>query len=275
MKALPTSGLEEYQSIASYPQAWSDDLFEQILYSSQIHLTVTMNEVHEKLYQSKSLRYYFVILHEGNRVEGTKLHDTKALVAMTEHYVERLQEWRNMLHPHLAWDDDDFPSTNLNIARMRAKYYECLCIVHRPYLRFITSFDSSIKLHISPGHIRFTSNCIHATIQSTNAFDRIGAPDDSPYVKYQSTRKRSLVLSNIFATLHAQFGNMLVLAAIFTSTIYQDLPRDTPLTPSNLDALFERTMSVLEETAPDSPILQLDLRILRYTRVTCWSCGFL
>jgi hypothetical protein len=66
--------------------------------------------------------------------------------------------------------------------------------------------------------------------------------------------------------MHAQFGNMLVLAAVYKSRMYQHLPADIPLTPGNLDALFERTISALEENAPNSPILVLDLEILRNTR---------
>ncbi|KAH6383682.1 hypothetical protein HBI60_254150 [Parastagonospora nodorum] len=59
--------------------------------------------------------------------------------------------------------------------------------------------------------------------------------------------------------MHAQFGNMLVLAAVYRSSIYQHLPHDPPLTSRALDALFARTIEALSETAPNSPILKVDL----------------
>lgn len=117
--------------------------------------------------------------------------------------------------------------------------------------------------------IKVASRCIDSAIRSTVAFDRVGADENSEYVNYKSTRTKRLVLTNIFGTLHAQFGNMLVLAAVYTSKLYAHLPSDTELTPRNLNALFERTIHVLEEVAPNSPILKVDLDILRNVRSIC------
>jgi hypothetical protein len=114
--------------------------------------------------------------------------------------------------------------------------------------------------------VSIASQCIESAIQSTIAFDRIGAPENSLYVGFKSTRNTRLVLTNIFGTLHAQFGNMLVLAAVFKSRLYYQLPSNTLLTPQNLYALFERTFKVLDEVAPNSPILKVDLDILRNVR---------
>ncbi|KAH6132297.1 hypothetical protein HBI68_255470 [Parastagonospora nodorum] len=55
---------------------------------------------------------------------------------------------------------------------------------------------------------------------------------------------------------------MLVLAAVYRSSLYQHLPHDTPLTPRALDALFARTIEALSEIAPNSPILKVDLDVL-------------
>ena len=56
---------------------------------------------------------------------------------------------------------------------------------------------------------------------------------------------------------------MLVLASVYKSKLYPLLPRDTPLTKKNLTALLKRTIDVLEEVAPNSPILRVDLEILK------------
>jgi hypothetical protein len=194
-----------------------------------------------------------------------------------------------MLLNQLQWNDNDPPSTDRNHARLRAKYYGGLYMMLRPYLRLAVHQEwppSHRRQHASWSHhsspvtngsrgvqmvelnndqremIDLACICIHAAIRSTIAFDRIGAPEGSRYDGYRSTRTERLVLTNIFGTMHAQFGNMLVLAAVYKSKIYQHLPHDTPLTPRALDALFERTIDALKENAPNSPILQVDLEVL-------------
>jgi len=114
--------------------------------------------------------------------------------------------------------------------------------------------------------ISITSQCIESAIKSTIAFDRVGALENSLYVGFKSTRNTRLVLTHIFGTLHAQFGNMLVLAAVSKSRLYYLLPSNTSLTPQNLHAIFERTFEVLGEVAPNSPLLKIDLDILRNVR---------
>ena len=64
----------------------------------------------------------------------------------------------------------------------------------------------------------------------------------------------------------SQFGNMLVLCAVFKSQLRRYLPRDTQLTKQNLTLLMDRTCKVLNEIAPNSPILEMDLKILRNVR---------
>lgn len=119
--------------------------------------------------------------------------------------VDIVKDWRGHLPPMLAWDDGDPPATDLNVARLRAKVYGALYVVLRPAL-----FVALEKARESP-----TSNaqstelsdlayqCVEAAIQSTIAFDRVGAPPDSPYNDYISTRTGRLIVTNIFGTLHA------------------------------------------------------------------------
>lgn len=46
--------------------------------------------------------------------------------------------------------------------------------------------------------------CINAAIQSTIAFDHVGAVPGSKYVKFDANaRTRRLVVTNIFGTMHA------------------------------------------------------------------------
>jgi hypothetical protein len=60
----------------------------------------------------------------------------------------------------------------------------------------------------------------------------------------------------------SQFGNMIILAAVFRSPLRNHLPKDSELNRQNLSALFHRTMTILHEVAPNSPVLRMDLKIL-------------
>lgn len=206
-------------------------------------------------------------------------------------HIECIGTWRFRLPPALQWKDTDAPTTDLNLARLRAKYYGAVYMISRSYLRIaaqhlqfppgyghVSEVDDATyedpksvsrnaqMVDLSPDQremVNLASTCIDAAIQSTIAFDRVGAAEGSGYSDYRSTRKDRLVLTNIFGTLHAQFGNMLVLAAVYRSPLRKHLPRDTKLTKRNLSHLYERTFQVLEDWAPNSPILEVDLQILK------------
>lgn len=55
---------------------------------------------------------------------------------------------------------------------------------------------------------------------------------------------------------------MIVLAAVLNSPLQQCLPDDTELTKFNLGLLYKRTIKILKEVAPNSPILKADSEIL-------------
>lgn len=56
---------------------------------------------------------------------------------------------------------------------------------------------------------------------------------------------------------------MLILASVYKSKLYHHLPSNTLLTKATLSALFKRTINVIEEMASNSPILRMDLEILK------------
>lgn len=51
--------------------------------------------------------------------------------------------------------------------------------------------------------LQIVQKCVESAIQSTIAFDRIGADENEPYLNYKSQRKTRLIVPNIFGTLHA------------------------------------------------------------------------
>lgn len=114
----------------------------------------------------------------------------------------------------MRWKDDDPPADDINIARLRAKYYGAKYIIHRPFLYYAlhdfrgefteqhkkesqrgnddeyfkkTPLSSDLRFHEL---LRSCRLCVNAAIQSTLAFDGV-------------ITKRRLVVTNIFGTAHA------------------------------------------------------------------------
>lgn len=137
---------------------------------------------------------------------------------------ENLQTWRDRLPPELKWQDGDPPSPDINEARLRAKYYGALYIIHRPSLHYAlhqkSPRDSTSRPtqpaigpaieapnypyrsrggnmapprtpELDPGQaeiLRSAGICIQAAMWSTVAFDGI---------------QKRLMVTNIFCTAHA------------------------------------------------------------------------
>ncbi|KAH8701177.1 hypothetical protein GQ44DRAFT_832052 [Phaeosphaeriaceae sp. PMI808] len=261
LATLPASSASGYQNDIMYPEGFFEEEETSMMI---ISLRVILNESHNALY--------------GN--SGRKSFDVSNLREVANYarsHVDMLESWRKLLPLGLAWKDDDPPATDLKIARLRAKYYGGLYMILRPYLRIaIHTFTPLPQQNLLAATadlaedqrqvIETACQCIDAAIRSTIAFDRVGANPDSSYEEFQSTRTERLVVTNIFGTLHAQFGNIIVLTAVARSPLHQYLPSSTKLTKSNLAALITRTISVLSECAPNSPILKMDLEILENVR---------
>ncbi|KAI4633961.1 uncharacterized protein J4E87_001130 [Alternaria ethzedia] len=303
MSTLPPSGISAHQSEIMYPEGVNESCLQDQdsnfaqqevevragprqdlmmkLYSTQTFLRVVLNVAHNALYGPT----------------GRMTFDPTSFKEVAHHaltHKEILEGWRKLLTPELAWSDDELPSTDLNIARVRAKYYGGLYMMLRPYLKLASHTlefpppppgTTGAAQHNSPSPypsaatnrnvqmvdlsedqhkiIKIACQCIDAAIRSTIAFDRVGEEPGSTYHYFTPTRKKRLIVTNVFGTLHAQFGNMLVLASVYKSKLYPLLPSDTWLTKANLAALFRRTISVISDVAQNSPILRMDLEILK------------
>lgn len=106
--------------------------------------------------------------------------------------------------PAIQWHDTDEPASNINAARLRAKYYGACYIIHRPFLRYAMEndifSDTSSPGSMGPPHtvthfereqvLKSCKICITAAVQSTVAFDRV-------------MDKERLIVTNIFGTAHA------------------------------------------------------------------------
>ncbi|CAI7640529.1 unnamed protein product [Penicillium glandicola] len=100
-----------------------------------------------------------------------------------------------------------------------------------------------VRLHELPKKLKTACDiCISSAIKSTEAFDGVGG--------------HRLVVTNIFGTAHAQFGNMLVLSATYMSSLKELVEED------QLDRLLSRTIGFLVQSENISPTLRADARIL-------------
>ncbi|PYH95408.1 C6 finger domain protein [Aspergillus ellipticus CBS 707.79] len=291
---LPASGISRSESRIALPKGRTLSLPNDVtapstimmfFYSAQIHLRKVLNRVHTDLYKVEK---------QG---QGTVFWSPNVQEILSMN----LELWRSSLPELMKWKDTDPPSPDINVARMRAKYYGARYIIHRPLLYFAlhharqdasaTSVDSPAgsaisgpkSQQVSPSlthsqratnMVRLSSEvgptgrstqtpnpgwsayayrdltpkirrackvCIDSAILSTEAFDGI---DGRP------------VVTNIFGTAHAQFGNMLVLSATYMSNLSELVDRN------DLERLFKRTIRFLLQSREISPSLRADAKIL-------------
>lgn len=214
---LPLSGITRFESSQHKDMPTSitlehgldgtsnaDDIVRYYLY--QIQLRMTMNSVHSTLYRQ------------------SKDQTTRPSITIMGVLDENLENWRKILN-NWAWDDDDHESPDINVARMRGKYYGGKYIVWRPAVHHALSLceplakkiaedEAAAKTaeltspsvphksagdsqsnepypempYISPDILHAARICIQAAIRSTTCFDKV---------------PRRLIVTNIFGTVHA------------------------------------------------------------------------
>ncbi|KAF4207298.1 hypothetical protein CNMCM8927_003572 [Aspergillus lentulus] len=327
---LPASGISRAESRIGLPKgrftlALPNEIcaprtMMMFFYSSQIYLRKFLNRVHTDLYKverqqgsnaadSASAVNAAIAAITANPSSNTTTTSSSSNYQWTSNLQEilsmNLELWRNSLPEVMKWKDTDPPSNDINVARMRAKYYGARYIIHRPLLYHALHFaglpnpnpsasveppagsvlsgsesqqvfpslphsqrapntahlssDLGIAVHsalpyfqggsmgtvayrdLPPKLRRACKVCIDSAILSTEAFDGIeGRP----------------IVTNIFGTAHAQFGNMLVLSATYVSYLSELVNRDV------LEKLLKRTIKFLLQSRYISPTLRADARIL-------------
>ena len=205
---LPLSNITRYETPQhkEYPTKETMEPTDDAIlrfYSYQIQLRTTMNSVHSSLYRESKTH--------------TRPGDTMVTSLDTN-----LEAWRSLLNDW-DWDDDDHEDPNINVARMRGKYYGGKYIIWRPTLRHaldqalsgprtkrpsespvgfshgsevtspsISNLNTSQPFRkdtpIRPEVLEGSRKCVEAAIRSTTCFDKV---------------PRRLVVTNIFGTAHA------------------------------------------------------------------------
>lgn len=212
---------------------------------AQIQVRKILNRAHTALYQSKANP-------ERVKSQWARLN--------SDDLAWLLEGWRKGLPPRMRWSESDDPARSIMMARLRAKYYGARNIIFRPFLhRVITSklpenmgppeMDHNQRLENETKTFANALQCIEAVKKSTVAFDNVdGMPE-------------RLVVTNIFGTAHAQWGNCLVLGAACQSEKI-----DQNFTPKDFRPLLDRTIGFLSNLAHLSPTMGTNLQILQQVK---------
>ncbi|KAI1334629.1 hypothetical protein F5Y15DRAFT_429310 [Xylariaceae sp. FL0016] len=254
---LPQSGILQYESQMPYP-----DLSFAVNHGFSVHI---VSGYLAQLYLRKQLNQVHSLLYNPENDEGqTFLEDMNRIQAM-------LKDTRDRWVPQdYRWNDGDPPATDILSARLRAKYWGSQVILHRPLLKMILENETSpLLLHrVKPvstatwdtlglnagspsvpphAHLRtiqYARLAIKALVESTRAFHGM-----------DSTQR--IIVTNVFGTAYAQWGNLLILAACYRDKfLVRFIDRYT------LSTLFTRTIAFFKMIAYPSSALINDMNIL-------------
>ncbi|KAK6206237.1 hypothetical protein QIS74_13656 [Colletotrichum tabaci] len=273
---LPRSRCQDYEEQMPWPNmALMDADFSVRVrdsYIGQLYLRKTLNTIHTLLYDPKE--------------QHDSVHDKMKKVQALEQQL-RSMTW---VSNDFRFKEEDPPATDLLDARLRAKYWGARVIIYRPFIRFILEVSEGLKQRADD------SGMLKENIDATGVFD----PHDSsapvghgshgirehdeldPEVKawaergikalIQSTRafhgvdSKRLLVTNIFGTAHAQWGNLLILAAA-----YKDPHLHRLIERTQLQELFRKTIDMLNMHAQSSSALTIDMHILQHIEEELFS----
>ncbi|KAI8406207.1 hypothetical protein FOFC_13676 [Fusarium oxysporum] len=256
---LPPSGLLSYEDDMPHPNMSLLKGFNQRIldsYPGQLYLRTHLNRIHRMFYAP-----------EDPAKPGK---DKFRNVGVVSDAVSGMH-W---VAPSFAFREDDPPADDILAARLRAKYWGAQVITYRPFLRQILQFSHSIKNHasslnfpsvsselrqditapvihpkarthgdIDPQVVELAKKGIKALIESTRAFHGLG--------------DRRPIITNVFGTAHAQWGNLLILSATFRDPILH-----TYVDEELLRTLFHKTIQFLPQSATVTSALRTDMHIL-------------
>ncbi|KAK5168588.1 hypothetical protein LTR04_006263 [Oleoguttula sp. CCFEE 6159] len=285
---LPPSGISRHESDMPLPLGLSmkmtqngselpPEMIMMLYYSAQVQLRKILNRAHTALYDSEK--------------NGSKQDSWSNLTIWD--LQTQLQEWRDTLPKPLTWNDSEPPSKDINAARLRAKYYGARYVINRPLLHHAldnpnfrapvptrtgspanTTDRMASPMHLAPSHsqsgthspVRNQGDAIGMMRKSTDGFPKKVAQACetcvlaaiASTVAFDGFLPDRFLVTNIFGTANAQFGNMLVLVAVYNLEHLSYL-----ISRHTLDLLLKRTINLLDQLAPHSPTMRTNAAILR------------
>lgn len=186
---------------------------------------------------------------------------TEPNLSLCDELAGELETWRDALPRAYQWSDCvGGPSSDINAARMRAKYDLARYMVHLHFLHRLLHHQTAHgkQPSINENTTAKSELCVKAAIRYMTAFDRLAKPR---------------ILENLFSIAHAYvpylpmlacadvfyrwFGILLVLSvtyrAGFSGLICQEL----------LEALFRKTINFHNDFHFNSPVLAKESKLLQ------------
>ncbi|KAL7945666.1 hypothetical protein V8C42DRAFT_353212 [Trichoderma barbatum] len=253
---LPPSGLLQYENDMPQPNMSLLQGFDQRVvdsYPAQLYLRTHLNSIHRMFYSPD----------DSSKPEGLKN------VGLVAGGVSGMR-W---VPASFRFHEADPPASDILSARLRAKYWGAQMITYRPFVRQILQWSFEVKRHPSSPHIPVMSEYrdgiiapyirpdtktpsqldpsiielarkgVVALIESTKAFHGLG--------------EKRPIITNVFGTAHAQWGNLLVLSAAFKDPVLHKFVDD-----GLLRNLFHKTIAFLRQSATHTSSLRIDMHIL-------------
>ncbi|KAL2023110.1 hypothetical protein VTK56DRAFT_3716 [Thermocarpiscus australiensis] len=263
---LPQSHILAYEDMMPYPNinlAREHGFEEPVLqsYLAQLYLRKRLNKIHGMLYNpEKPLQAFY-----GARCGVIE-------------YIQNSLDMR-FVPPQFKFSLDDPPAKDILSARLRAKFWGAQVITYRPFVRQILEFnysrandtqmpvsgdfrsgitvpvispDAKSKHDIPREVVEYAAKGVKALIESTRAFHGL--------------KEKRYIVTNVFGTAHAQWGNLLTLAAVFrdpTLSVFVD--------EQTLRELFSRTIAFFRIIAAPTSALNVDMRILEGLERELWG----
>ncbi|KAG6014303.1 hypothetical protein E4U43_006683 [Claviceps pusilla] len=260
---LPPSGLLSYEDDMPHPNMSMLEGFDQKVldsYPAQLYLRTHLNCIHRMFYApDKSPR----------NVNPEELDPKFNNVGSVADAVSDMK-W---VTKTFAFKEDDPPAGDLLTARLRAKYWGAQVITYRPFIRQILHWSDSMQNN-STGPGGFPISEFRHSVAAPVIDPSTKSPTEIPetvkeYAKrgikalIESTRAlhnlgpERPIITNVFGTAHAQWGNLLVLSACSQTNVLRDwVPMDL------LQVLFARTISFLRQSSTLTGCLRSDMLIL-------------
>ncbi|PON23525.1 hypothetical protein TGAM01_v207759 [Trichoderma gamsii] len=253
---LPPSGLLQYENDMPQPNMSLLQGFDQRVvdsYPAQLYLRTHLNSIHRMFYSPD----------DSSKPEKLKN------VRLVADGVSGMS-W---VPPSFRFNENDPPANDILSARLRAKYWGAQMITYRPFVRQILQWSYELKRHPESPHAGVLSEYrdgviapfIPPNVKKANDLDRalIELARKGIYALIESTRsfhglgEKRPIITNVFGTAHAQWGNLLVLAAAYKDNVLREfVPKDL------LRELFHKTIAFLRQSATHTSSLRIDMHIL-------------
>ncbi|GJN79072.1 hypothetical protein PLIIFM63780_002583 [Purpureocillium lilacinum] len=258
---LPPSGLLGYEEAMPHPNLSLIDGFDQRVldsYPGQLYLRTHLNSIHRMFYAP-----------DDDPASARLQTETKFMnVSVVADSVSGM----NWIAPRFAFQETDPPADDILGARLRGKYWGAQVITYRPFIRMILEFNYW-RAHQSGPNVLPVPEFRKGIVYPTIAPDAKSSKDlDAELVSLaikgikalvESTRafhglgEQRPIITNVFGTAHAQWGNLLVLAAAYVDPTLHD-----SVDGQLLKTLFEKTIHFLRQSATTTSALRLDMHIL-------------